>query len=441
MYLRSKKLLAISYWEAFFYALMVASSESFALYLAVKYGLSSLEISIVSTVPLLLGATCQWAIPCLLKNEQVRHGIVVAMLTQVIGIFGLLTYAYGDHGFLVLFVSLCFYWMGGLSASPLWLDWMSNHVPAKLFRKFLSRRSSFVSLITVVFFLCLAYVFYHFPDLSIAWIFVIGLLARFCSLGLQLLLAFILRLRTYGTSLDFSPNAIIDGEKVDCSSETFQKILKLSIAWTGVFKFAVFLCSPFFLPYMVHELNFSLWDFSVVTGTALVGRSLFLGIWSKASFGMRPFIGLQISGLIISLFPLLWTLSTDYVYICVLQFVAGIVWGGFDLSTILIVQNFIKTSSRKYLGIHMAVMNFFAILGAGAGGLLLRQNLTYSSLFGLSSFVRLLIIGAFVYQISRWPFVRLNILSLNGYMTSALSLKSSTGARLFFPKFTGRRKT
>ncbi|MBI2603359.1 MAG: hypothetical protein HYW48_09920 [Deltaproteobacteria bacterium] len=440
MHLPSKKMFFLSYWEAFFYALMVASSESFALYLAVKYGLSSVQISLVSTVPLLLGAACQWAIPWLLKNEQVRHGIVVAMSTQVLGMGGLLYYVHKDHEFRILFASLCVYWMGGLSASPLWLDWMSNHVPAKLFRRFISRRSSFVSLVTVSFFLCLAYVFFQFPELPVTWIFIVGLAARFLSLACQLLLSFVLKLSLYQTRLPLNPRAVLGGEKVDFSGETFQKILKLSIFWTGIFKFAVFLCSPFFLPYMVNELKFSMWDFSVVTGMALIGRSLFLGVWSRASFGMMPFIGLQISSLCISILPLLWTLSSDFTYIAMLQFCAGIVWGGFDLSTILIVQNFIKTSSRKYLGIHMAIMNFFAILGASVGAWLLKQDYSYISIFGLSSTLRLLIAGTFVYQISKWPVVRLTILTLNGYLTSALSFKSSTGGHVFFPKIARKGK-
>lgn len=428
------KFVLLSYLEGMFYALMVASSESFALFISIKNGLSPFQIATVSTLPLLAGACTQWLVPKWINDHNVRPAILVSMFIQLLGIGGLFAFAKYNQNFYLLLSSISLYWMGGLVASPLWLDWATKHIPYVLFRGFISTRSGFVSFCTLLFYLATAYSFNHFTSLDISLIFVIGFIARLVSLIIQYFVSYVMKSPILEHKAEQTTFISVQGSDPEASRQAIIKILPVFIVWTGFFKFAVYVSSPFFLPYMINSLNFSIWDYSLVTGTALFGRSIFMTFWGKVTFGVMPFFALQLTGIFISLIPFLWVLSTNFTYLSFLEFGSGIFWGGFELSCILIIQNFISESPRRYLGLHMAIMNLFAVIGSYVGGTIIKSGYNYSTLFICSSVFRLSVVLIFIIILSRWPFVRLSIYSFSGYLTTALSFKPSQTWRILFPR-------
>lgn len=405
-----RRFVLLSYFEGFLYALMVASSESFALYIAVLRGLSSIEIAMASTLPLLIGAVAQWFIPRRLKDHSLRSAIIIAMLVQSFGIAGLYVFATHKANFWLLLSSLTMYWIGGLVASPLWLDWKAQHFECDHFRTFISKRSGFISLCTVICFLAIAYAFNVRQGLDVGLIFVIGLIARFICAGVQWYVSYVMVLPQFRRS-ESEPIPQLGGADPRASRDAILRLLPVFFLWTGVFKFAVYVSSPFFLPYMIHDLNFNIWDCSLVSGMSILGRSLFTGFWGRRSLGIMPFFVLQFTGIFISFSPLFWSFSGRLGYLTSLEFISGIFWAGFDLSCILIIQNFVSSAPRRHLGVHMAIMNSCAVLGSLLGGVLLKAHFEYTTLFAFSAFVRLFVVIAFIALLARWPFVRLTIRS------------------------------
>jgi uncharacterized membrane protein YeaQ/YmgE (transglycosylase-associated protein family) len=55
------------------------------------------------------------------------------------------------------------------------------------------------------------------------------------------------------------------------------------------------------------------------------------------------------------------------------------------------VQNFVHKRSRDLLGAHMALTNFFGVIGALIGSKIIDSEITYGQLFYISSFLRIIV--------------------------------------------------
>src|SRR5687767_8498229 len=95
---KTREFLRLSFIEGFFYALMVSTSESFALFYSVKLGLGHLQLAVITTMPLLFAAIAQWIIPRKVGGKSLPWGILMGMFVQLLGLLGLLYSSYSTFG-------------------------------------------------------------------------------------------------------------------------------------------------------------------------------------------------------------------------------------------------------------------------------------------------------------------------------------------------------
>jgi hypothetical protein len=88
---------------------------------------------------------------------------------------------------------------------------------------------------------------------------------------------------------------------------------------------------------------------------------------------------LLISGFLLPLIPILWVLSPNFYYLFILEFVGGIAWAGFNLSSSSFIYDATTPQKRLRCVSYMNLFNNFGIFfGAALGGLLLRyENLSF----------------------------------------------------------------
>jgi hypothetical protein len=422
--LTKKNVLFKTYFEAIFFALMVATSESYALFYFTKQGLGHFQVALMSTIPLLMGASFQFIVPKILKDRYVAYGILASIFTQIIGL-GLLVYcAYRpieEFSFPLLLAGLSCYWVGGQTCAPLWLDWVSRLTESKEeFGKYLARRNTISTLLIMVFYFSFSLLIdahFYIPFFAV---FSVGLSARVGS--------FIYQSYLTCKSMPLIKDTFADEfvrEEVDDSDNEFLKPLFAFFIWTALFRFSVNLSAPFFLPYMVGELEFTTIQYVCLTSIPFLGRALFVHNWGRASTGIRSFWGIQLACVFISVIPLLWTFHQNIFYLAGLEFFSGVFWGGFELTVVLMVQNFAGKNVRKYLGIHMALMTLFSVLGAMCAAMLLRFGLEYTELFRLSTGVRLLVSFGLIYTAAKFSMTKLSKQETLPYLTSVLSLRPS----------------
>jgi MFS family permease len=395
---------------------MVGMAESFALFYAVQQQIPLTQLAFLSTLPILMGSLSQWLTPQIVRDSSLRKAKLCFYLVQILGLFFLCYAVTTPKPFPWLFAALALYWIGGLTSGPFWLQWMVGEVPSRAFGSFLSKRNAFVALCTLFAYITTAgYLHRHSTSHDFLIVFSIGTLARICSFGSQVYL---------------SRSRIEWPEKRSELPATRIQQLRSPILWmiglTALFKLVVSMASPFFLPYMVNDLHFGILEYVTLTSVPFVGRFLFLANWGRASSDLRPFIGLQIACFCISAVPALWTYQPPFWVYMMLEFLGGMMWGGFELCTILIVQRFRPKNTLKTLGLHMSLMSGASVVGAYLGSLLMKiPGHSYHDLFLISSGLRVTVASIMVLVFMRLPVTRVRLKVYGDYLTAVLSLRPS----------------
>ena len=133
----------------------------------------------------------------------------------------------------------------------------------------------------------------------------------------------------------------------------------------------------------------------VVVTTAAFSGFLFMGVFGKYGDHFGNLKVIKIAGWGIALLPCLWLVSQNLIYVAVVQFFAGAVWGGFNLLILNFMMEAVSPEKRIRCISYFNVMNSVAVLtGAFVGSRLFHhlpalRGYSYLSLFLLSCVLRM----------------------------------------------------
>ncbi len=406
-----RRVLRYCYWEGAFWALMTGIAENYGLFYAVKRGLSPHEVALLTTVPMFLGALSNWLSPWIFRRfSQLKLGIIITASIQVVGL-GCLVWAVKSEGYVGwVFWGLCLYWMGGLGATPLWIDWMSAWLPQERFGRFYSRRTSTLAIVTLVAFMGTSLWIARQNSLHIfLYVFGLAFLARVASVIL-------LAIQPTPRSKWEESRSLFEKPRV----WSWRSIL-IFMGAAAIFKFVVNLSSPFVLPYMVKTLDLSIFDIAIANGAAYFGIVLMVTSFAEAMRNFRPIMGFQIMMILAALNCLAWSFVRDLVSISFLQFLSGFTWAVFDLACILIFQANFPGMARQILGIHMSLSGLAVIAGSYVGARLLDSGVSYIELFWISGEWRLIVaLIFFLISLFLWRDYSVPLKDYRGFLKTAL---------------------
>lgn len=372
--------------ECFFFSLMVASTESYINYFAVKAGITNFELAILAGGPLCLGAFAQLIFPRFIKEKDLQLSIVLSQMIQAIGLVGVIYSSFYGFEFIPTLISLSVYWVGGSACGPLWLDWIGGLFPRKFYRYFLSQKGRLICITTLVCYPLFSIFMKEIPWLKPWHLFNIGFIARISSTAIQVYLGSKVIIQTP------IKNTQINSSKVIFNPSYFDNFLKKFLIFfglLGVFKFSVNISSPFFLPYMIKELHFSQLQFAFLTTIPLLAKVLFGPFWAKRAYGKRTLKIMHFSSLMVGITPLLWVFSGNIIYLSLVEFYSGVFWSAFELGIILLIQQAVLAAPRTLLGEQMAFLNLFGLAGSMLGARLLGNGISSHNLFWLSTTLRI----------------------------------------------------
>lgn len=164
---------------------------------------------------------------------------------------------------------------------------------------------------------------------------------------------------------------------MESNSNNNKLIIRQFLLWGGLFRFSVGLSAAFFLIYMIKNIGLSTTEYAILCAAPFFSRALFQRNWNFASKGEHVYYGIQIATGFIALLPWLWILSTHFYYLFFLQILAGLFWGGLELTHLLMAQLHSYGNSRQILGVQQAVFRIFSVAGAIIGGFLIDKNWTF----------------------------------------------------------------
>lgn len=137
------------------------------------------------------------------------------------------------------------------------------------------------------------------------------------------------------------------------------------VLFVAAMNFSVAVSGPYFTVYLLRELRFTYVEFMAAQAVVVVAHILFLRAWGRFSdrFGNRVVLAITAVG--VAFIPLLWQFAASMAVVCVTQFFAGVMWGGFNLAA----SNFLFDAlPRERRAGGVAQFNFVVGVGVLLGG-------------------------------------------------------------------------
>lgn len=157
---------------------------------------------------------------------------------------------------------------------------------------------------------------------------------------------------------------------------------------------AVQMAGPFFTPFMLRKLNFTYGELVALFSMAFLAKVVALPMWGRVAkqIGARQL--LWIGGIGIVPLSAGWLVSTNFVWLSVLQIIGGVAWAAYELAFFLLFFESIAEEERTSVLTIYNLLNTAAWVGGSLIGGILLMSLEasfngYLLVFGLSSAGRL----------------------------------------------------
>lgn len=350
--------------DAGFYGLMVGIGEVYLPAFALAIGLGEVATGLVTSVPILLGGLLQLlSLYALSWVGSYKKWIVAGILVQAIAFFPLIYSAMvGSISAWAFFAVASCYWGAGMASGPAWNAWISHIVPSRIRSHYFAKRTRVIQLATLGGFLAGGWLLqttkaWDLVLYGFATIFMIAGLARFAS-------AFYLESHRTSKEDDFAA----------------PRSHSVWSAWTGVAPKARYLIlylvcmqaciqfsGPYFIPYMLKQLDFSYAAFVTVFAGSLIARAGCMSFWGTIAKKYGSQALLWIGGIGLLPLSMLWTLSDSMPWLVFVQIVSGILWAAYELAFSLMFFEYIPQRRRADM---LTIFNFANAI-AWCGGALL----------------------------------------------------------------------
>ncbi|MBI2568826.1 MAG: MFS transporter [Candidatus Schekmanbacteria bacterium] len=363
-------------------AVTMGAGEAFFGAYAVALGASSAALGLQASLPTLLGSLAQTSCVWVLGRATRRLPLMVyPALLQALCWMPLyaLPLAFPAHALWFLLAAVCVYTALGAFGAPAWSSLIGELVDPLSRGRYFGRRSrlrmgfqlgavvSAGSALTVA-----RYLGAELAGFGV--IFLAAMLARFLSV--RHLAAHTETLyRIPDQAQHFTLRAFL--RRIPKSN--FGRFTVFVAAMMGATSFA----SPFFTLYMLRDLGFDYFRFTIASTAMLGAQVATFQNWGRVADRIGSRRVMTITGFLIALVPLLWLTSTAFPAIVAFQAISGVVWAGFNLSTANFIFDSVTPPKRpRCVAYYNLLQNVGTVAGSVSGGLLAPLLPASFTLFG-----------------------------------------------------------
>ena len=349
--------------EGMAFGTMLGFGDNFIVAFAIALQTSSFQIGILCSVPGFLASLAQlWDVKLVHRLKSRKALVLICALLQALMFLPILGLAFSPSGsdgwWLILFTSI--YSISAALTSPAWGSIMAEVVPDNLRGKYFSLRGSLSTLANTVSFL-IGGIFLTFLAHKSLWGFAIlfgaAFLARLTSWGLLT--------KLFEFPLKNKPQE--QSKTGDFARSLTSTNLGKYMLFLFCMSFAVNIASPYFAVYQLQDLKFSYFTFAALGTASSVATLGTITHWGRAADRIGNMKVMFVTGALVPLVPLLWLVSTNLVFLGIVQAFSGLAWAGFNLCSVNYLYDATGAENRtKYL----AYFNCGNGLAAGAGALL-----------------------------------------------------------------------
>ena len=330
-----RKNLKYSIIEGSFFAFMFGLGENYLSAMAVFLGFSALQISILNSLPQLLGAFAQLGTYRFAKifNSTRRFVVILAALQALMWVLLIYIIRITDSYMAILLWSILYYIIASI-IGPAWISWMGYLVPLRIRANYHANRNRIIHSSVFIAIMLGGVILKIFKDdmiLGFTIMFTIGAIGRIIS------------------SYYLSKKNDEGIEKIN-DNYKYNEVLKdktktLFMIYNTSIHFSVMFLGPLFTIYILRTMELSYFVLTLCMVSWWVGNVFSSRYWGRVSKRKGNFYLLKLTTIIMCILPMLWIsvyyfsdLGRIFVSLAI-NLIAGITFSGFGLSSFNIVYD------------------------------------------------------------------------------------------------------
>lgn len=378
---------------------MVGCGEMYLPAYVLALGLGPLVVGLAASVPLLVGAVLQLAVPLVVPRfGGRRRWVVLCTAVQACSLLPLAWWALrGKAEAWQLLAATSVYWSAGMATLPAWTSWTATLVPTRVRTAYFAQRNRLGQAAVLAAFVAGGLVLRAEDARRTA---LAGFAILFAAAAVARLISSVCLWacreprRQWQDRNAAAPRTI--RERIvsgwhDLSTGQSGRL----VAFLCCFMFGAHVAGPYFTPYMLEARGFSYGEYLLVFGAAVLVKAALLPAIGRlgSRFGSRRLLGWAC--LAITPLALLWLPSDNVAWLVGIQFVAGTCWAAYELSVALLLFEMAGDRDRGgIVTVYTLGLALATVGGASCGGLLLKAlgetPTAYGAVFAASCLLRLL---------------------------------------------------
>ncbi len=377
------------------YGAMVGGGESYLQAFVLAIGLGQVFSGLVASLPVLIGSLLQLVSPAAVRCLQShRRWVVLCAGLQAFCFVPLFAAAWnGSMTESAVLLVASIYWAASLATGPAWNTWQGTIIPREIRAKFFAKRSRISQAATLAGFMGGGFALEYGKTSQdptqvftvFCWLFGISCVCRILS--------------TACLSLQSEPTPIPSNMRFLTRREQWRKFSRgpsgrLLTSAVGM-QVGVYVAGPFFVPYMLKELNMTYTHFAVLLGVSYVSKIICLPAWGRLAHRMGAHRLIWIGAMGIAPLAGGWVVSANYYWLLGLQVLAGAGWAAYELALVLLFFETIDESERTSLLTLYNVANSAALAAGSLIGAAILKSVGvsvkgYLCVFAVSTILRTL---------------------------------------------------
>ena len=399
-----KSSLRISTVEGSWWAVMYGMVETYfgAFFEYLKY--TSYEISILSTLPIFIGAVFQnltgWFYDILRSRKTL---VIILKCIQTIIIPLILVAGYSSGNYFLLLAFICLYYALALSQMSPWTSWMGYLVPGRLRGRYFGNRSQVVRIFMLISSLLAGAILNSYEESNtfngFIIIFTLGMVANFGSI--------------YYLNRQYEPEDTTDDEIIefDSSSTNMDSGLKRFITYDSLSEFSFHVSGPLMMVYWLRDLKFDYIELAILINVSQVLGLFSMRYWGKKIDNNGSYSTIRFTSFCIGIIPMLWVgiyyLPNELILAgsIIIASLASLMFSGRALALDnrlyehMKNKKMIKVTSKRFFFRGLSIF-----IGGLIGGLLTKNEISFSNYIRLDTVIHAVMGFSTVLRLGVWSY-------------------------------------
>lgn len=380
-----------SVFEGASFFVMVGAAESYFQAFAVFLRGTVFQVGLVSTLPIAVASVLQLASRAMSRRlgSRKRFNVAAGLLRSALFVPLALTPFLGGARLWVLLGLVCLYYILNYLPNPAWNSWMRDLVNEEQRGTYFGRRNAIGNLVGLAATVLAGWLLQAFTARPLY-----GFLSLFN-------LAFLgCAASTLFLSLQYEPpeRGCAEGGPglLGFSRGMLRSNYGRFVLYNFLLYLGTFISSPFIVPYLLRDLEFSWLQFMVATSLVSLFKFAAMPVWGRLGdrYGSRKI--LVLAGVLVCVTPFTWMLGRSFAWICAIQILGAFAWAGFEIAAMAFafdaIPSELVTEQTSFL---LFFRGAATIAGGLAGGFLLKHvqigGSGYQAVFLFSGLFRLVL--------------------------------------------------